>query len=301
MDHVRHYKGIAALCVVIALAVGVTAVFGVFGRGDGATATGVSIRGEEFEYATTGVYAYNAERVVAEGVGWDMLTLFVVVPALLASAVFVARGSLKGRLVAAGLLGYVAYQYLMYAVFWALGPLLPAFVVLYPLALAGIVWIVSTIDVPALPSRFSARFPRKTMAVFSALMALQLIVMWSQRIAIGLSGDLAGASLLGTTTLAVQALDLGIIVPLALATAYFAWRRRPIGYLLTAVFAVKGVTMSGAICAMLISAWMVEGALDVGPFALFATATAAAGLIAYRVFASVLPCSGVPSAAAQTS
>jgi hypothetical protein len=280
-------KGIAALCLIIALLAGVTSAIGVFGRGDGATESAVSIRGERYEYVTTGVYAFNAERVVAEGVGWDVLTLFVAVPALIACVVPVARGSLRGRLIAAGILGYLVYQYLMYAVFWALGPLFPAFVALYPLAAAGIVWIVSTIDLPALPGRFSDRFPRRSIAIFCGVMALQLVAMWVPRIATGLSGDLASAGLLGTPTLAVQALDLGIIVPLALATAVFAWQRRPVGYLLAAVFSVKGVTMSGAFVAMLVSAWIVEGTLDVGPFILFSVATLVAGVIAVLVMRSV--------------
>lgn len=285
----RGLKALAVACLVLAVAVGVTSAIGVFARGDGSTAQGMSIRGEQFDYVTNGVYAYNAERVVAEGVGWDALTLFVAVPALLGCVPYVARGSLRGRLAAAGILGYFVYQYLMYAVFWALGPLFPVFIVLYPACFAALVWIVSTIDVRGLPSAFSERFPRRSMAIFSALMGLQLIAMWSVRIAAGLSGDLEAAGLLGTPTLAVQALDLGIIVPIALATAVLTWMRKPAGYLLAAIFAVKGVTMSGAIVAMLVSAWIVEGALDVGFFAVFSAATAVAGILALLVFRSVTP------------
>lgn len=283
----RVYKSLALYCLVIALAVGVTSAIGVFARGSGATEHGVSIRGEEFDYATDGVYAYNAERVVAEGVGWDALTLFAAVPALLVCVPFVARGSLRARLAAAGILGYFVYQYLMYAVFWALGPLFPAFIALYPVSFIGVVWIVSTLDIRSLPARFSEKFPRKSIAIFSGVMGLQLIAMWVPRIATGLSGDLAGAGLLGTPTLAVQALDLGIIVPLALATAVFAWQRKPVGYLLAAVFAVKGVTMAGAIVAMLISAWIVEGTPEIPPLVLFSAATAVAGVIAFFVLKSV--------------
>jgi hypothetical protein len=60
-----------------------------------------------------------------------------------------------------------------------------------------------------------------------------------------------------------------------------------VGYLLAAVFSVKGVTMSGAIVAMLVSAWIVEGRLDVAPFALFSVATLVAGIIAFFVLTSV--------------
>lgn len=283
----RKYRGLAALCLALALLAGGTAAAGVFLRGDGSTRPAVSIRGEEYEYATTGVYAFNAERVVAEGVGWDAVTLFFAVPVLLGAAAGVARGSLKARLVATGVLAYFFYQYLMYAVFWALGPLFPLFIALYAASAAGIVWLVLTLDVATLPERFGARFPARTMAVYSALMGLMLIVMWSQRIAVGLAGDVAAAQLLGTPTLAVQALDLGMIVPLAFATAVFAWRRTAWGHLLASVFAVKGVTMAGAICAMLVSAAIVEGSLEAAPFAIFGAATLGAALLAWKIFGSV--------------
>lgn len=57
-----------------------------------------------------------------------MVTLALAVPALLAAVPAVARGSLRGRLLALGLLVYFFYQYLEYAVFWAFGPLFPLFV-----------------------------------------------------------------------------------------------------------------------------------------------------------------------------
>lgn len=282
----RKYNGIAALCLAVALVAGVASAVGVFARGSGDTSSAVSIRGERFEYVTDGIYAFNPERVVAEGVGWDAVTLFFAVPALLLAIPGLRRGSLGARLFAVGILAYFFYQYLMYSVFWALGPLFPVFIVLYASAAAAIVWVVSTIDVAGLPQRFPAGFPRKGMAVFSVLVALMLVGMWTQRIAIGLSGDLAGAALLGMPTLSVQALDLGMVVPLALATAALLLRGRAWGYLLAPVFAVKGVTMAGAICAMLVSAALVEGSLEVVPFAMFAAVAAASGILAWRMIRS---------------
>ena len=142
-----NYRGLVALCLAIALVTGATAAAGVLLRGDGSTAQATSVRGETYSYATTGVYEYNAERVVAEGVGWDWVTLCFAVPALLAALPFVARGSLKARLFAMGILGYFVYQYLMYAVFWAFGPLFVPFIAIYSASAIAIVWLVSTIDV----------------------------------------------------------------------------------------------------------------------------------------------------------
>lgn len=278
---------LAGYSVVVALLAGTAAAIGITQRGSGATAEATSILGERYSYAIDGVYAHNAVRVVAEGVGWDAVTLFLAVPALLVAAVFVARGSLRARLAALGLFGYLAYQYLMYAMFWAVGPLFPLFVVLYPAALLGIAWIVGTLDTRALAAAVGPGFPRRTLAVFAAVMSAMLVVMWVPRIAAGIAGDPVGANLLGTPTLTVQALDLGLVVPLSLATAVLVWRRHRAGYVLGALFTVKAVTMAGAIVAMLVSAWMVEGTLEVVPFAIFGAVTTFAGVLAARVLLAV--------------
>jgi hypothetical protein len=285
----------AALCVAVALLAGIASGIGVFMRGDGSTAEAVSIRGERFDYVTTGVYAYNPERLVAEGVGWDVFTLFVAVPTLLASVPLVAKGSFRGRLFAIGLLAYLFYQYLMYAMAWAFGPLLPLFVVIYAAALGGALWLASSIGLSGLERRFSNRYPRRGMAILSFLMALVLVGMWSQLIATGLGGDLSGANLLGQTTLVVQALDLGLVVPAALFTAFALWRRRPIGYLLGAVFVVKAVAMAAAICAMLVSAWVVEGAPEVSGFVIFGSAALASAWLGFRMYGSALPLNATPT------
>jgi hypothetical protein len=283
----KGYRGIVSLCLAIALVAALAAASGVFLRGSGATSSATSIRGEQFTYVTDGVYAFNPQRVVAEGVGWDWVTLLFAVPALLLSLPGIARGSLRARLLAMGILGYFFYQYLMYAVFWAFGPLLPVFIALYALSAFAIVRIVATIDIAGLPERIGERFPRKGMMIFSACVAILLTAMWAQRLALAYRGDLAGAGLLGMPTFTVQAMDLGMLVPLAIGAVVLLRRCDPWGYLLGVVFAVKGATMAGAICAMLVSAAFVEGSLEVAPFAVFGAFAVTSGVLAWRMLAKV--------------
>ena len=49
---------------------------------------------------------------------------------------------------------------------------------------------------------------------------------------------------------------------------------------------MKAVTIAGAILAMLLSAWMVEGSLEVVPFAVFLGVTVFAGWLAVGVLRS---------------
>ena len=276
-DETRSYRGIAVLCIAVALAAAAASAAGLAWRGSGETKTVTRVRGETYEMVIDGVYAYNAQRVVAEGIGWDAVTLFLAVPALLAAAFLIGRGSLRGRLLALGLLAYLFYQYMMYAVYWDIGPLFPLYIVIYPACIAGIAWIVSTVPVGRLPSMAGESFPRVGMAVLSFIVALVLLGMWSARIAAALSGEIQGV-LLGQDTLDVQVFDLGLIVPLAVYAA---------GYLLSTVLAVKAVTMAAAIDAMLISAWQVEGALEIPPFIFFSAVTIAALWLSIRMFRSL--------------
>jgi hypothetical protein len=274
------------LCAAVALLAAAAAGVGIAFRGGGATETVVSVRGEEYEMVTDGVYAYNALRVVAEGIGWDIVTLLLAVPALLAAAGLTARGSLRGRLLAVGVLGYLLYQYMMYAVYWDIGPLFPLYLIIYPACIAGIAWILTTVPVRELPARVKDSFPRVGMAVLSFIVALVLLGMWSSRIAAALSGDIQGV-LFGQDTLDVQAFDLGLIVPLAIFTGVTVLRRMAVGYLLSTVLAVKAVTMAAAILAMLLSAAAAEGSLEIAPFGFFAAVALAALWLAVRMFAAL--------------
>jgi hypothetical protein len=274
------------LCLIVAILAAAAAAVGVFFRGDGSVETVISPRGERYEMIVSGIYRYNAQRVVAEGIGWDIFTLFGAVPALLLCLIWLARGTLRARLFAVGVLAYLFYQYLMYSVAWAFGPLFLLFVAIYAMSLVAIVRILVTVNMEELGSRTGPRFPALGMGIFSLAMAALLIIMWLARVVAAVNGKIEGV-LLGQTTLVVQALDLGLVVPLAVFTGVTALRRRPIGYLLSSVVVIKGAAMAAAICAMLIAARIVEGALELVPFIIFAAAASAALWLAFRIYRSV--------------
>ncbi|HET9083746.1 MAG TPA: hypothetical protein VFN41_05025 [Candidatus Limnocylindrales bacterium] len=115
-------------------------------------------------------------------------------------------------------------------------------------------------------------------------MALLLVVMWTGRIAAGLAGDLEAAGLQGETTLVVQALDLGLVVPTALLIAALAWRRTAAGQVLASVYVVTSVAMSAAIVSMLLSAGLVEGSFEVPPIVIFGTFLVATLALAVRMY-----------------
>jgi hypothetical protein len=278
---------LAGLAAAVALLAGIAAALGTFARGDGSFVTVTSLRGEVYEVATTGVYADNALQVVAEGVGWDVFTLLVAAPALLIAAVGVWRGSTRAALVATGLLGYFLYLHLEYSVTWAFGPLFPLFVALFGISLTGLIGFGALLAGDGVGHRFSDRFPRRSWATLSIGMSGLLTIMWAGRIAQALGTDVP--QLHGETTMTIQALDLGLVVPVSLVIAVASLRRHPAGLAAAAAYSVTFVAMSAAIASMMISSWIVTGVPAVEPIVIFGIACLLGAFVSFRMLRSLAP------------
>lgn len=267
---------------------------GVLLRSDLATMPFVTVRGEHVDVLTNGIYRYNGKAVAAEGVGWDAVTLFLVVPALAFLLPALFRGALSARLATTGILAYFLYQYFEYATFLAYGPLFGVYVAIVALSLTGIVLLVSQIEVAGLGDRFTARFPRRGVVALGLFMAMLLSGMWLPMIARSFGAQVVG-DLSGATTLVVQAFDLGLLVPLGLFLAVGAYRRLPVGYLLASVLVVKAIALASAIVAMLLFEAVATGELAIAPIAIFGLTALASAALAVHVYGSISPEPSMPA------
>lgn len=260
---------VAGIGVLVAVLAAIASAAGVFLRGDLATEPFTTVRGETVEVVTDGIYRYNPEGIVAEGLGWDLVTLLVIVPVTLIALALLWRGSFRAMLVTAGLLAYFAYQYFQYAVFWAYGPLYPLHLLTFALAISALAILVAGVDLAELRARATARFPRRPVAGYALIVVLLLLGLWLPVIGGTLGGEVSG-ELEGATTLVVPAFDLGLLVPLGLFTMIAVMRRLAVGYLLGMVILAKGASMALAISAMLLVEWQVAGELALPPLLIFA-------------------------------
>jgi hypothetical protein len=275
----------AAAAAGVSVLAGIAAALGVFARGSGEYVTVTSARGETYEMAVDGVYAFSSKALVAEGVGWDVFTLLVAVPALALTIPAVARGSFRGLLVAGGLFGYFVYMYLEYAVTWAFGPVFALHVAVLAAALVGLVAAGALLAADGISDRFDGRFPRRAYAALNLTMAALLVLLWTARIADGLSA--ATPELFGEATMTVQALDLGLVVPLTVIIAIAVLRRRDVGSVAAGAYSITFLAMSAAIASMMVSAWIVTGEPAVPPIVTFGVAALVGAAVAWRIFGSV--------------
>jgi hypothetical protein len=162
-------RPVVALVALTGLLVAIAAAAGVLFRGDLATVTVTTVRGDVVEILTGGIYRYNGEAVAAEGIGWDLVTLLGVVPAFAVAIPAFARGSTRATLLVMGLLAYTLYQYAEYAMTLADGPLFLVYVAIFGLSARLIGVLASRLDLGALAGLVDeGRFPRRGRAGWRA-------------------------------------------------------------------------------------------------------------------------------------
>ncbi len=269
-----------------AVLAGVASAAGVLLRGDLSTTEFTTVRGEVVEVVTDGIYRFNAEGIVAEGIGWDIVTLFVVVPATLVTLALVWRGSARATLVTAGLLAYLTYQSAQYAVYWALGPLFPIYIATLAFAISALGLLLYGLDLDALRVSDSRPFPRGKIVVYNVAVVVILAGLWLPVI-VGSWGETVVDQLQGGSTLVVPVFDLGLLVPLAVFTGLSVYLRLPVGYVSAALILVKGASMALAIVSMLLVEALVTDELALPPLVVFAFMAGASVAVGVRALQAI--------------
>jgi hypothetical protein len=190
-------------------------------------------------------------------------------PLLAVSSGLALRGSLRGRLLLAGTLGFFLYTYMSMTFNTAFNPLFLLYVILFSLSLYDFILVMLTFDLAALPAQFSPRLPRGWIAGTLFGVGAFLTLAWLGRIGQALALNQAPAGMDNYTTLVIQGMDLGLIVPLSVLSGVLLLRRSAWGYLLASVAVMKFITMGAAVSAMGINMARTGAAISIVELGIF--------------------------------
>jgi hypothetical protein len=284
----RPSTALTVLVTLILLLALLAAGVGVFYQGSGSGSFDfTTIRGEVVQVYGRGIYRYDGADLVAQAVPQDIVTLVIGVPLLVVALVLYRRSSLRGQLLLAGTLAYFLYTYTSLAFGAAFNPLFLVYVALFSLSLFAFVMAMLAVDLSGLPAAFGDRLPRKMLAGFLFFCTAFLLLAWLGRIVPALLNGTTPVGMSTSTTLFIQVMDLGIIVPMMVVAAVQLLQRRPFGYLLTAVAILKFVTMGLALDAMILGQYLAGVPLAVVEAAIFALISAVAIAMAVVVLQAV--------------
>jgi hypothetical protein len=246
MKHQKHLTWMIPLIFVLAL---YSASMGLFYQFPGNPMAYNSLRGELVTINMQGLYWFDTVSTAAQMQGNDLITLVVGLPLLAVSTLLAFRGSFRGRLLLTGTLGFFLYTYMSMSMLTAYNNLFLIYVTLFGLSLYAFILSMLSFDLASLPAHFPDNLPRRWIAGLMFTVGFFLIVAWLGRIIPPIFNNKTPA-LENTTTLVIQAMDLVLIVPLAVLGGILLLKRSAWGYLLSSVFILKSITMGLGVSAM---------------------------------------------------
>jgi hypothetical protein len=257
-------KAIIWLSSLIAVLALVAASIGLFWQDGGHTFSFTTLHGQAVQIYGQGLYRFDTVASASQERTQDVVTLFLGIPLLVVSLLLYRKRWLRGHLLLTGTLGYFLYTYSSMAFNTAYNPLFLVYIALFSASLFAFVLALASFDVLALPAHFSTHLPRRSIAMFLFVVGLFLLVMWSGLIVPPLVKGQVPQGLESTTTLVIQVLDLGIIVPIAFLSGILLLKRVPLGYLLASIVLIKSLTLGTAVSAMVVGELLAGGSLSIG-------------------------------------
>lgn len=238
-------KWLVPAIIVLAFAAALAGVW----PGEGQPYSLTNFRGEEVTINARGLYYWDTVSSVAQMQANDLVTLVLGLPLLVVSLWLALRGSLRGRLLLTGTLGFILYTYVTMSFGAAYNELFLAYVALSSLSLFAFILSMMSFDLKTLPAHFSENLPRGWIAGLLFFAATFLSLAWLGRVAATFAPS-AIPALENVTSMFIQAMDLGLIVPLCVLSGVLLLRRQAWGYLLASVSLMKFLTLGVAVSVM---------------------------------------------------
>jgi hypothetical protein len=248
----KYQKPISLLVGFIIFLSIVAASYGIFSSQGQGESEYKSIFGETVSIYGKGLYQHDSVPIAAQAIAQDYVTLFLGIPLLLFSLFFARKGLLKGRLVLTGTLGYFLYTYVSYSFLSMYNSFFLIYVLLMSACFFAFTLAIMSFDKPMVPRYFDKKLPVTFIGCFLLFVSVIFTLMWLGKVAPTLMKEVPPVGLEHYTTLVIQALDLGFVIPTSILAAILLMKRKPYGYLLASVMIIKDITLLTALSAMVV-------------------------------------------------
>lgn len=249
----RFKKTIGFLTILIVILAGIAAACGIFLTGGEKEIPLRSIHQNFVMAYGQGIYKNESVSMALQARAQDGITLVLGVPALLWSFLLSGKGSLKGRFLLLGLLGYLLYTYATYSFGAMYNGLFLVYVAVLSACFFAFILTFLSLWEEDIQSRLDKRFPEKFVGVILIVTAALAGMMWLKRICIPLMNQEVPGELEHYTTLVIQALDLAILLPSGILAGILLMKKNKFGYLLAPVLVIKQMVLVIVIIAMFIN------------------------------------------------
>jgi hypothetical protein len=209
-----------------------------------------TIDGETVTLYGKGLYYKDSVSAASQARAQDIVTLFAGIPLLIVSLLLSNKNSIRGKLLLTGTIGYFLYTYTSYSFLTMYNKFFLLYVMLMSLSFFSFIINITSAELKELEKHFRQYFPRKYIGIITIIIGVLIGLLWLGRILPSLEKVPDGLE--HYTTLVIQAMDLGFIVPVALLSGILLLKNKSLGYLLSSIIIIKGTTLLLAIVVMII-------------------------------------------------
>jgi hypothetical protein len=251
---IQHTRTLTVLVLCVMAASAVAAAAGIFIHDGPGPFEYQSVRGQTVTLHGYGPYKHMSADVAVQGIGHDYVTLFLAVPMLGVGLVLTRAGSLRARIFLAGVLGYFLVTYLFYLTMGMYNALFLVYAFLLGTSFFGFALTMRGLDPESLKSRFRKNAATGFSGGFLIFNTFSIAALWLGVVVPPLiDGSLYPVELQHYTTLIVQGLDLGLLLPMSFISGCLLIKRHAMGYLLGTVYLVFLSLLMAALTAKIIA------------------------------------------------
>lgn len=254
----KYKKYLKVLITIIIIVSAISSFIGIFSNNGSGQYNITSIHGEAVTIYGKGIYKNDSISLVAQGKAQDLVILILGIPMLIISMIVLKKESLKGKLLLTGTLAYFLYTYISYTFLWNYNYLFLPYILLMSCSFFAFILSIMEIDVANLKGKFKEKLPTKLIGGFQVFLGTAIGLMWIGIIAQSLKTGTVATGLDHYTTLVIQGMDLGFVVPVSILSGILMIKKNNYGYLFSSIIIIKGFSMISTINAMQIN-MMISG------------------------------------------
>jgi hypothetical protein len=247
-----------------------------------------------------GIYEREVPSMAAQGAGQDLVDLFLVVPLLLLSLVFLRQGSRGALFVFGGTVFYVLYSFVIYA----FGVHFNAMFFLYCTTLGLGLYLFVLVMIEAgrmeIEAWFGPRVPSRSVGSYLLAVAAMFYALWLKDT---LPAVVAGSvpksvSDYGLLVNPVHVLDMAVALPGLIVTAILLFRKGRLGYILAPMALVFTIILAVALAGMVVMVQVRGLAEDAFVAVIFLVLAVVSAFLLYLYLRSMKAPAGAPDRAA---
>ena len=264
MNHISNLKKSRdRLTILILLITVICSIAPLITKGMLAQKSMITAFGEEIQFYGKGLYARNSFSMAIQAIAQDMVNLILVVPLTVISLISCKKEKMIAQFTLTGLLGYLLYTYMSYAFLMFYNSFFLLYVINMALSFYAFVISILILNEHPVIEKLEDNMKTKGLRIFLNLTGLFIAMMWLGRIIPTIGTDLAPAGLENYSTLGIQVLDLGVIVPACFVISHLLKVKSRLGYIFAPVLIIKAVALVIAVLTMAVC--MTLSGVEVAP------------------------------------